>query len=580
MRLEATLAAWFATLLAAVAAVVLAVVLFFLLLTTVFGVLLQSIAFWSSEEAVALAGVGAIGAVCTWMALVLARGMSPGAKRESRSMGGPVLGAVMAVAATAVALWSPNGFDLGGLWWVPCILAPGLGAFLGTFVALPVDVEGRVTTMAAAALAVGATLYINRPTPPAAVEVNQAIWSVVSPATAPARPRDLASGSAPVRPAPADARVAPVEAPPADEVPVAAVQWQVADAALVGVTGDTTIVRSRAAVRGLDRSSRERWTTAIDLQTSPRIRGAIASEAGTSYVITAQRLTAVSNDGAVLWQRTAYPGEYETVAGASRAGRVYVVVRDADGRTLRQLDAATGLEAWRHRLGPSGPFAVSLAIGDDESLVLATDTAILALTRRGEDRWQRAASGVTVAMGTRGAVHVLHSGGMVEALSQDGRVLWTSGLDGPTTRWPTSTAANGLVYASTAILNTIDLSQPTGRTWRPPGPRVVMTPPVLLASGDVAVGLSDGSVVGVTPAGTLAWRWPGAGQVRMTALTRLVAGPHGLLVEHDGRVTLLETPGPDPGPWPQPGGCWGSTAQACPPGAHVATDRSNHSAKP
>lgn len=553
-RLEATLAAWFATVLAAVAAAVLAGAFLFLLLFLTWGAKTSH-----GEEKVALAAVGAIAAVCTRLALSLARGMSPGAKRESRSMGGPVLGAVMAVAATAVALWDANGFDLGGLWWVPCILAPGLGAFLGTFVAIPVDVEGMVTTMAAAALTVGATLYINRPTPPAAIQV-----------AAPARPRDVTADSARVRPAPDHARVVAVEAPPADPVPVAPVQWQVADAALVGVTRDTTIVRSRAAVRGLDRFSSERWTAAIDLQASPRIRGAIASEAGTSYVITAQRLTALSNDGAVLWQRTAYPGEYETVAGASRAGKVYVVVRDADGRTLLQHDAATGLEAWRHHLGPSGHAEVSLAIGDDESLVLATDTAIVALTSRGEDRWQREASGVTVAMGTRGAVHVLHTGGMVEALSHDGRVLWTSGLGSPTMRWPASTATNGLVYAATTVLHTIDLRQPNGRTWRAPGGSVVMTPPVLLASGDVAVALSGGFVAGVTPDGTLAWRWPAAGLPR-AAVTRLVAGPYGLLVEHDGRVTLLETPGPDPGPWPQPGGCWGSSAQACPPPASGAT---------
>lgn len=561
-RLEATVAAWIATLLAAVVAPVLGVALAVLLFLTSSSWERRSSS-PGSDEVNALAGVAIVAAVCALIALALARRMLPRPKRAS-PMGGPVVGAVLAFAATAATMWSGDVAEALVYWWAPWIVAPGIGAFLGTFVPIPIVAEFAVVAAVSAAAAVGATVYINQPAPVTAVShVPRASGGpsvsvgAVSTATTPA------AGSGTV-----------VQASPPDAVPVPAARWHVADAAIVGVAAGTTVVRTGTTVRGLDDRGQQRWATQIEASSPTAVRGAITSEQGTTFVITAPHLTAVSKDGAVLWQRTAFPAEYETVAGVSRAGHLYVVVRDADGRALLQHDAATGAPGWRYRVGPRGTFPVSFAIGDDENLALASDTVIVSLSPRGEERWQREERGAVVAMGAAGIV-CFQSAGHVEALTRDGGVLWTSAGEGYGLRWPPSLAVDGRVYAATSTLRTIDLSQPNGSTWKPPGWSVITSAPVLLASGHVAVALSDGFVAGVAREGATAWQWPAEGQPRLSKLARLVAGPLGLLVEHAGGVTLLETGGPEAGPWPQPGGCFGSTAQACPasPGGGTATGR-------
>lgn len=88
------------------------------------------------------------------------------------------------------------------------------------------------------------------------------------------------------------------------------------------------------------------------------------------------------------------------------------------------------------------------------------------------------------------------------------------------------------------------------------------TPPVVLATGDILVGIDDGTVAAVSSAGVLRWRWTPDSEWPSPA-SRLVATPVGTFAQLSSRLYLLTTAGPSASAWPQAGGCTGVTGQAC-----------------
>lgn len=152
-RVGAAVAAWMGTLLAAVAAAVLGVAYVIALFLSVD---------WSGmsrrSESSALSGVFLIGGIGGVLALWLTRRFCAASARDTDRLGGPVCGAILALAVAVQTLWDA---DFGAYRWWALVVAPLLGAFAGTAVPVARASDFVVTATLASAAAGYVTYDIN-----------------------------------------------------------------------------------------------------------------------------------------------------------------------------------------------------------------------------------------------------------------------------------------------------------------------------------------------------------------------------------------------------------------------------------
>lgn len=193
------------------------------------------------------------------------------------------------------------------------------------------------------------------------------------------------------------------------------------------------------------------------------------------------------------------------------------------------------LVRWQVETG--GPIRSGPAAGTDGTVVFGSDDGVLrAVTSAGERRWEwdvnaPIRSAPTIA--PDGTVFVGAEDRRLYAVGPIGRIRWAAEFDAPVRTRPALTADGGVVVTAGDVLAALD--QNGAPRWQLGTDRKVLSDPVVLPDGRIAVGAGGGYLLLHGPDGAPEI----ARQVGLKMVSRPAIGPEGNLFVGTGRNELL-----------------------------------------
>lgn len=198
---------------------------------------------------------------------------------------------------------------------------------------------------------------------------------------------------------------------------------------------------------------------------------------------------------------------------ASAGTTYYIAVDTFDGNTgqftLTLLEALQGFSMYE-------AITPSIAIGKDDAIVVATDSAYIFYYKDDSHTWTKQLKGVidvaTPSISPQGVVYVSTSAGLY-ALNPDGSEKWSKMYSAGVESSP-SIAADGAVYAHVGD-GYLYAFQPDGtQKWRAAVPGVSYSSPSIGSDGTIYIGSDDHNVYALSPTdGAIKWKYDTSGEV-------------------------------------------------------------------
>ncbi|MGH9076270.1 MAG: PQQ-binding-like beta-propeller repeat protein [Acidimicrobiales bacterium] len=219
--------------------------------------------------------------------------------------------------------------------------------------------------------------------------------------------------------------------------------------------------------------------------------------------------------GAMLWTRNLGA---PVVAGAV-VGSDGTIYESANNGVLHALDPATGADRWTYDGGGSSDngqdLSTSAAVLADGTIAWpGPNSTLYGIDPHGKLLWQQKLAGAVLspALGPGGQLYVADSKGDVaayQASAAGAHQMWTTSI-GKASFGSPAVAADGTVYATSGpdLVALTDNGSSATVKWRFTAGADIEVSAAVAPDGTVVLGTNDLYEYGITPAGSVAWRYP------------------------------------------------------------------------